>query len=186
LKSTNGLDGAASTTFVNVFTTVKEIVGEDSSDPSAPTAIKRMVSTFEYAPNGVCVDPEQFVLGDDKSDNINEDNEKYHKKYFKMRNVPGNGDCMFLAVALAAATSMGLGGNDALLEAISKETRGVVAQILSSPNGTLHIANGQTCNAQALLQQAAREVGLGKDTDRYLELLRKPAQKKASKEEDQN
>jgi len=178
-KSTIGLEGADSTTFMNVFTTVKKNSGEDSSDSSAPTVIKRMVSKFECAPNGVCVDPEQFVVleNDDKSDSTNKDNGKNHKKYFKMRNVPGNGDCMFLAVALAAATSMGLGGNDQLLKAISKETREVVAQILSSPNGTLHIANGQTCNAQALLQQAARQVGLGKDTDRYLELLRRPGAK---------
>ncbi|CAJ1930947.1 unnamed protein product [Cylindrotheca closterium] len=172
LKSTNGLDVDASATFINVFTTVEtnDEIG-DSSGSSA--SIKKMLSTFEYAPNGVCVDPELFVLKDsdktEQGDGI--------KKCFTMRNVPGNGDCMFLAVALAAATSMGLGGNDALLEAISKETREVVAQVLSSPNGNLHIANGQTCKAQALLQQATRGEGLGDDTDRYLELLRKPGAK---------
>lgn len=177
LKSTSELDVEASTTtFMNVFTTVETTDEKDSSD--SPASIKRMLSTFEYAPNGVCVDPELFAVddggggGDD--DNDQSEGSDDHKKYFTMRNVPGNGDCMFLAVALAAATSMGLGGNDALLEAISKETREVVAQVLSSPNGTLYIANGQTCKAQALLHQATKGEGLGEDTDRYLELLRKP------------
>jgi hypothetical protein len=90
-----------------------------------------------------------------------------------MRNVPGDGDCMFLAVALAAATSMGLGGNDALLRAISRETRAVVAQVLSS-EGNLYIDPKQTeVPASKLLRSAvAQEPGI--DTvEEYLEALRK-------------
>ena len=164
-QSANGMEVDAPTTFMNVFTTVDTSDAKNSSG-----SITRLRSAFEYAPNGVCMDPGLFVL-DEKSE------DKENKKYFTMRNVPGNGDCMFLAVALAAATSMGLGGNDALLEAISRETREVVAQVLSSPTGTLYIANGQTCKAKALLQQATRGEGLGEDTDRYLELLRMPGAK---------
>lgn len=47
-----------------------------------------------------------------------------------MRNVPGQGDCLFLAVALATACSMGLGANDVLLNAMARETRHVVASLL--------------------------------------------------------
>ena len=56
--------------------------------------------TFQFAKNGVCVHPKIFVDQDDED------------RVFTMRNVPGEGDCMFLAVALAAATSMGLGGRE--------------------------------------------------------------------------
>ncbi|KAL3920993.1 MAG: hypothetical protein SGARI_006796, partial [Bacillariaceae sp.] len=90
-----------------------------------------------------------------------------------MRNVPGEGDCMFLAVALAAATSMGLGGNDALLRAISRETRAVVAQVLSS-EGTLYIdPNQKEVPASKLLQSAVKQEP-GIDTvEEYLDALRK-------------
>eukprot|EP00980_Cylindrotheca_fusiformis_P014843 scaffold4049_cov76-Cylindrotheca_fusiformis.AAC.4 len=123
--------------------------------------------SFQFAPNGVCVSPKWFVVVNDKK----------KKKYFTLRNVPGDGDCMFLAVALAAATSMGLGGNNALLRAISQETRHVVAQVLESSSSSkkkhLYIANGRLCSTNDLLQQATREVGLeNDDTDQYLKLLR--------------
>ena len=80
---------------------------------------------------------------------------------------------MFLAVALAAATSMGLGGNDALLRAISRETRAVVAQVLSS-EGTLYIDPKQNeVPASKLLQSAVKQEP-GIDTvEEYLEALRK-------------
>lgn len=113
--------------------------------------------TFQFAPNGVCVQPSCFV--DQETSNE-----------FTMRNVPGDGDCMFLAVALAAATSMGLGGNDALLRAISRETREVVAQVLESP-GNLHIAKERIVAAKDLLHSAAREEGL--TPEEYLNGLRK-------------
>ena len=112
-------------------------------------------STFQYAPNGVCVQPQYFIADDNKN--------------FTMRNVPGEGDCMFLAVALATASSMGLGGNDALLRAISRETRNVVAQIMEG-SGNLHIAKGQIVSAQSLLQTAAQQEGL--EPNVYLGRLR--------------
>ena len=77
---------------------------------------------------------------------------------------------MFLAVALAAAASMGLGGNDTLLRAISRETREVVAQVLES-SGNLYIADDRICPASDLLKSAANGEGL--NSKQYLELLRK-------------
>ena len=65
-------------------------------------------SSFQFAKNGVCTYPQYFL---------------HDERKFTMRNVPGEGDCMFLAVALATLASMGLGGNDVLLKAISRETR---------------------------------------------------------------
>ena len=112
--------------------------------------------TLEFAPNGVCINPSYFADGE---------------KVFTMRNVPGEGDCMFLAVALAAATSLGLGGNDVLLQAISRETRAVVAQVLNSPTGNLHIEGDRIVPARTLLQSAAKQEGLS--PDEYLERLLK-------------
>ncbi|KAL3910959.1 MAG: hypothetical protein SGILL_007476 [Bacillariaceae sp.] len=91
-----------------------------------------------------------------------------------MRNVPGDGDCMFLAVALAAATSMGLGGNDALLRAISRETRQVVAQVLSSEDGNLYIdSKTKEVPASKLLQSAVKQEPNVETVEDYLEALRK-------------
>jgi hypothetical protein len=83
---------------------------------------------FQFAPNGVCLSPRLFVECSSK----NKSGRPNNMQYFTMRNVPGEGDCMFLAVALATAASMGLGGNDVLLRAISRETRHVVASVLES------------------------------------------------------
>ena len=99
---------------------------------------------------------------------------------------------MFLAVALASLTSLGLGANDVLLKAISQETRNVVAQILQQPNGKLYISSGGNGNSsersnnnssnkpkknivstKALLEQSTRELGL-QSTQQYIELLRTP------------
>lgn len=128
---------------------------------SAAFSTTSSATTFQFAPNGVCIQPEFFVNGDD-----------HRTTKFTMRNVPGQGDCMFLAVALAAATSMGLGGNNALLQAISRETRQVVAKVLESSSGNLYIADGRLCPAHDLLLQATREEGFGDDTEKYLESLR--------------
>lgn len=78
---------------------------------------------------------------------------------------------MFLAVALATAASMGLGGNDALLRAIAQETRDVVAQVLGAPDGNLHIEGNRLVRAPDLLLSAAKGEGLS--PEQYLERLRK-------------
>ena len=84
---------------------------------------------FVFAPNGVCVRPGTFYTADGCGGAANTAAARGTRE-FTMRNVPGEGDCMFLAVALAAATSSGMGGNDAFLRALSKDTRNVVAQVL--------------------------------------------------------
>lgn len=104
--------------------------------PTKSLALLSPFQTFQFAPNGVCIKPVYFTDG---------------AYSFTMRNVPGTGDCMFLAVALATATSMGLGGNDALLRAISRESRHVVAQVLSSPEGNLFIEAQRFVRAKDLL-----------------------------------
>ena len=111
--------------------------------------------TFQFAPNGVCVKPSYFTDG---------------TRSFTMRNVPGTGDCMFLAVALATSTSMGLGGNDALLRAISRESRHVVAQILSSPEGNLFIEGQRFVRAKDLLMASSQKEGI--TPEEYVRRLR--------------
>lgn len=121
-------------------------------------------TNFQFAPNGVCVQPNLFVTLVDKDDDDK-------KRIFTMRNVPGEGDCMFLAVALATLTSMGLGGNDALLRAVSRETRAVVASVFEKGSGNLVIEGKRLVTAQSLLKSAAQSEGVS--TDQYLDLLRK-------------
>jgi len=68
--------------------------------------------------------------------------------------------------------SVGLGGNDALLRSISRETREVVAGILETqdPTANLVIEGNRLVSAQKLLQSAAKQENIS--TDEYLRLLR--------------
>jgi hypothetical protein len=127
---------------------------------TSPTSAEELTAfqQFTFAPNGVCLSPQYFVDTDSQ-------------QRFKLRNVPGEGDCMFQATALAAATSMGLGANDVLLRKIAKETRAIVATILQSDQGILYIQGRRTVKARQLLNSAARDEGLS--TAQYLELLQK-------------
>lgn len=105
---------------------------------------------FQFAPNGVCIEPAIFLEPSRNGEGT---------RKFTMRNVPGTGDCMFQAVILASLTSMGMGGNDVLLRAISRETRAVVAQILQS-EGTLNIEGNRLVPARDLLLSASSQEGL--------------------------
>jgi len=118
-------------------------------------------SSFRFAPNGVCLTPRRFVCRDD---------ETQQQQEFTMRNVPGTGDCMFQAVALASLASLGLGGNDVLLRAISKELRDLTATVLEQPAGRLVIEGNRVVRTTTLLQSAAQQEGLS--TDDYLASLR--------------
>jgi len=89
---------------------------------------------------------------------------------FNMRNVPGEGDCMFLAVALATSTSMGLGGNNAALRSIASDTRSVVAQVMSSNDGTFHVNGNRMVRARDLLSSAAKNEGV--DCETYVSYVR--------------
>jgi len=77
-------------------------------------------SSFQFASNGVAVRPRYFVdpnaieetandplgISDPNQYPRGENDRRYTKRHrtFTMRNVPGEGDCMFLAVALATLT----------------------------------------------------------------------------------
>lgn len=115
-------------------------------------------SEFQFASNGVCTTPARFVDTHDPT------------KQFTLRNVPGQGDCMFQAVALASFASVGLGANDALLRAITKELRALTASVLEQREGNLIIEGKRLAAAAGLLQSAAREEGLS--TAAYLQSLR--------------
>ncbi len=137
---------------------------------------------FKFAPNNVCISPQYFVATREDGEETNNQSFNYtdidngpDQCYFTMRNVPGDGDCMFLAVALAAATSMGLGGSNQLLQAISQQTRDIVAQVLSAPSGKLFIGPGKdnVVDASRLLRSAVLQEPTTNTTEEYLEALRK-------------
>ena len=112
-------------------------------------------SNFQFAPNGVCTVPAIFQ----------------HDQHcrFTMKNVPGQGDCMFLAVALASLCSVGLGANDVLLNSISKETRNVVAHVLEG-NGNLVIQGKRLVSTSSLLKSASKTEGVS--PKEYIQMLR--------------
>lgn len=123
---------------------------------------------FAFAPNGVSLRPKSFYHVDD-------DNGGEKRRTFSLRNVEGTGDCVFQAAALATATSMGLGGNNALLRVLALESRNVVAQVLeggATSGGNLYIEGKRLVTAQKLLKSASRDLGL--EPDEYLRRLRLP------------
>mmetsp|Transcript_43500 Transcript_43500/g.90557 ORF Transcript_43500/g.90557 Transcript_43500/m.90557 type:complete len:309 (+) Transcript_43500:112-1038(+) len=147
---------------------------------TTPAPVIRTIpfQNFKFAPNSVCVSPQYFVERREDSENdknANGTGRMQNYDYFTMRNVPGDGDCMFLAVALAAATSMGLGGSNELLEAISRQTRYVVAQVLSSPTGKVFIGPGKdnVVDASRLLRSAVLQEPTTNTTEEYIEALKK-------------
>uniref|UniRef100_A0A7S4ILX5 OTU domain-containing protein n=1 Tax=Odontella aurita TaxID=265563 RepID=A0A7S4ILX5_9STRA len=158
---------------LNFFVACAALAGPRPAEPlsaasNSPTPT--LFRHFAFAPNGVCVRPSTFYAKiHDDGNSSSPATTTTQCKEFAMRNVPGEGDCMFLAVALATATSMGLGGNDALLRAIAAETRDVVARVLTG-SGNLYIEGKRLVPALDLLLSAAR--GEGVAPDEYLERLR--------------
>ena len=133
-----------------------------SYSSSSPYLFRR----FAFAPNGVSVRPRKFY-----ECTVIDQEEIF--RTFSLRNVEGTGDCMFQAAALATATSMGLGGNNALLRVIAAETRSVVAQVLgSNSGGNLYIEGKRLVPARKLLLSASRDLGLA--PGEYLRELRLP------------
>jgi hypothetical protein len=117
---------------------------------------------FTFAPNNVCTNPNSFY-------STKTANGTLQHLDFTMRNVPGEGDCIFQAVALATSTSLGMGGNNAFLRVVKDEAREVVAQILSA-EGTLHIEGKRIVRTFDLLRSAAKKEQL--DNEQYLQMLR--------------
>ena len=100
-----------------------------------------------------------------------------HQQHFTMQNVPGEGDCMFLAVALAAtkASTDRTVASDTTLQtekfyytmlnatttnatATTMALRNTVADVLEMPNITLFISHNRTITTRDLLQQASHEL----------------------------
>eukprot|EP00545_Synedropsis_sp_CCMP1620_P001011 CAMPEP_0119012062 /NCGR_PEP_ID=MMETSP1176-20130426/6057_1 /TAXON_ID=265551 /ORGANISM="Synedropsis recta cf, Strain CCMP1620" /LENGTH=313 /DNA_ID=CAMNT_0006964965 /DNA_START=105 /DNA_END=1045 /DNA_ORIENTATION=+ len=148
-----------------------------SASSSSSSSTTSSFQQFVFSPNGVCIQPAFFVLhsdetvDDDSTDGINTQQQEQLRE-FTMKNVPGDGDCMFLATALATATSMGLGANDVLLRQLARETRQVVADIFATNNNTTLLVQGKRLvSTHQLLQAAAREESLSPEV--YLQQLRK-------------
>lgn len=135
--------------------------------PSTTTPFQR----FVFASNDVCVSPSVFY-DTIHNENDNNDGISSKRRWFRLRNVPGEGDCMFQAVALATSTSMGLGGNASLLKAIASETRNVVAQILSNPHGNLLVEQKRLVRTKDLLSSAAKQEHTSLSPQEYLERLK--------------
>ena len=113
---------------------------------------------FVFAPNDVCLKPSIFYT---ECKDLNESDKDSLE--FTMRNVPGQGDCMFQAVALGTMASMGLGGNAPLLQSVADEIRNVMAQILSSPKGNLYVEGKRVMKVTNLLLGASEAEGLSPD-----------------------
>eukprot|EP00929_Paragymnodinium_shiwhaense_P086670 TRINITY_DN47143_c0_g1_i1.p1 TRINITY_DN47143_c0_g1~~TRINITY_DN47143_c0_g1_i1.p1 ORF type:complete len:302 (+),score=49.36 TRINITY_DN47143_c0_g1_i1:170-1075(+) len=151
--------------------------GLSAGSPQPYVKLSPRLQKFYFDQNGWCVSPSSFHA-------VLPRRSKQHSQKktmrFVMRNVPGEGDCMFLAVAMATAASMGLAARTrtnglpqhdetALLRALAEEKREAVAKILTS-KGTLHIAGRRLCTAKALLRSAASAEGL--NPDEYVERLK--------------
>ncbi|KAL7440326.1 hypothetical protein ACHAXH_004562, partial [Discostella pseudostelligera] len=128
--------------------------------------------SFEFDPStGICRRPASFQYIDEMD---GEDDQ-----YFVLRNVPGNGDCVFNAVLSSVFISMGMLNPDSdflnPMSSMAIEMRNVVANYLSSPDGTLYVNDKprkRIVRCQDLLRTAAKSEGL--TTEEYLCKLRLP------------
>jgi OTU-like cysteine protease len=160
------------TQYYSLFLLLLHIHNSPASSLVTPTS-SYSFNNFRFAPNGVCLQPFYFNERIPPTPTQQQQQFKHQsciQRKFTMRNVPGDGDCMFQAVALAAATSSGLGANMALLRSIVKETRQIVASILES-DGNLYITDSRFVSTKQLLGSASKAEGLSPES--YLELLRK-------------
>ena len=157
---------AISLLLVSFLVSRHHVASLSSSSPS-----RYLFRRFTFAPNGVSTRPKTFYHVDDDDATRS----KSKKRTFSLRNVEGTGDCVFQAAALSTATSMGLGGNNALLRVLALESRKVVAQVLeggATSGGNLYIEGKRLVTAQKLLISASRDLGL--EPDEYLRKLRLP------------
>ncbi|KAL7449131.1 hypothetical protein ACHAXS_000187, partial [Conticribra weissflogii] len=161
----------------------------DASSPPLP------FHRFEFDPStGICRRPASF-----RRRLPNPAGRQNREEYFVLRNVPGDGDCVFHAVLSSVFVSMGMLRPDAAasssssssppfssaLSAMALEMRRVVANVLSSPDGNLYVGtvpadehDGQTSarrrrrlvRCRDLLRSASRSEGLSPED--YLRRLR--------------
>ncbi|KAL7537953.1 hypothetical protein ACHAXR_008173, partial [Thalassiosira sp. AJA248-18] len=133
-----------------------------------PRSSKYKFRTFEFDPvTGICRRPASFQFTEQHKET----------EYFVMRNTPGEGDCVFYAVLSSVFISMGMLNPDfsAFPDTICLEMRNVVANYLSSPEGTMYVNNKprkRYVRCRDLLQSAANNEGL--TAEDYLIKLRQP------------
>lgn len=124
--------------------------------------------SFEFDHLGFCRKPSFFQHTEHGKDT----------QVFVMKNVSGDGDCVFQAVISASLVSMGMIDPDAFstVPSMALHMRKVVAKLLSSPEGTLYVdrkqARGRVLRCQDVLQSAAKKEGLTEKE--YLSKLCKP------------
>ena len=130
--------------------------------------------------SGICRTPSSFCYDPDPA-NSQDDDKKQSSLCFVLRNVPGDGDCVFHAVLSSVYISMGMLNPDAaltssnLMSSMVDEMRNVVANFLTSPDGTLYVNNKpkkRLVRCRDLLVSAAKSEGL--TNEEYLTKLRLP------------
>lgn len=128
--------------------------GLSSSSTSATTSFAQL----HFDSNGVCFSPRFFR--DEESGQL-----------FSLRNVPGEGDCMFLAVQQATLLCMGLEGaaDTEALESMARDTRKAVSRVLQSPGSLIIDKDQPLVPAEKLLAKAVAEEQT--TTDDYLRRL---------------
>lgn len=151
------------------------------------TAFSFSASNFAFSSfifdrtTGICRNPSSFHY-----DPLPPHGDKYPEserrdQFFVLRNVPGDGDCIFRAVLSSVFISMGMLNPDAaftsneLMSSMVYEMRSVVANFLTSPDGTLYVNNKprkRLVRCRDLLVSAAKSEGL--TTEEYLAKLRLP------------
>mmetsp|Transcript_19490 Transcript_19490/g.27753 ORF Transcript_19490/g.27753 Transcript_19490/m.27753 type:complete len:346 (-) Transcript_19490:46-1083(-) len=146
--------------------------------------------SFEFDPStGVCRNPAYFRYSSSSSSSSKDTETASEKKndaqFFVLRNVPGDGDCIFHAVLSSVFISMGFMNPDAtfvtsdmLVSSVALEMRQVVAKFLSSREGVLYVNNKpvkRIVRCRDLLSSAAKTEGLS--PDEYLSRLRQPGKK---------
>jgi hypothetical protein len=147
---------------------------------SAPSSNFAFQSFIFDETTGICRNPSSFHYDPIPIENKDQDSEK-SDQYFVLRNVPGDGDCVFHAVLSSVFISMGMLNPDAaftpnnLMSSMVLEMRNVVANFLTSPDGTLYVNNKprkRLVRSRDLLVSAAKSEGFS--TEKYLAKLRLP------------
>jgi len=142
-----------------------------SPSPSPPPSSKYRFRSFEFdSLTGICRRPSSFQFSEEDTKDT---------QYFVMRNVPGDGDCVFHAVLSSVFISMGMLNPDSAfsstMSSMALEMRSVVANYLSSPEGILYVNNKPTkriVRCRDLLKSAAQNEGM--TIEDYLSKLRQP------------
>mmetsp|Transcript_29573 Transcript_29573/g.59435 ORF Transcript_29573/g.59435 Transcript_29573/m.59435 type:complete len:352 (-) Transcript_29573:27-1082(-) len=153
-----------------------------------PASSKYPFLSFEFDPStGICRNPSSFryTTSNNNHNKASVDEDEDDSQFFVLRNVPGDGDCIFHAVLSSVFISMGFMNPDAtfvksdtLVSSMALEMRHVVAKFLSSPEGVLYVNNKpvkRIVRCRDLLSSAAKNEGLS--PDEYLMRLRQPGKK---------